>query len=270
MQRYIMSGTRPFLVHSSGAAMKNPEHEQFSEDEAKTILARAIELDARAPVTTREDIREIATELGVSPAAVDAALREHIAAVAPPSALRARRTATMIAALGLPIGAASGVILTTMPLITSVLVLRGIMGVGLVASGALLVAHSSTATLRSFNARNTVLWSGMITGSLAAIAVLGASGTIDLPWFYTIAGSIQNWLASTVLGSAAVLAIRRSRRGSGRETGQSIPDDPAAARGGRVLRFAKRVIRWFTEKRGNLTLRSSRILPILVTDPPPP
>lgn len=241
--------------------MRESERERFDDDEARGILARAIELDARTPVTTRADILEIANELGVSTAAVDAALREHAAATVPTTgAPRAHRTATTIAALGVPIGFAAGAALATLPALTSVLVLRGIMGVGLVASGALLVAQGSNATLRSFNARNLVLWSGVIAGSLAGMAVLGVGGAVPMPWLYTVAGAIQNWLAATVLGSAAVLAIRRSRRGSGLDNGDS-PATGAASGAGRMLRFARRALRWLDERRAALTRRLSVLRP---------
>ena len=54
------------------------EHPGFGEAEAKRIIDRAAELDAqRGQPLNVAALRDIATEAGISPAAVDQALQEH-------------------------------------------------------------------------------------------------------------------------------------------------------------------------------------------------
>ncbi len=57
--------------------MSNDTTGRFSDEQAKAILARAIEIDSRAPMTTSDELRAIATEIGVSQASLEAALREQ-------------------------------------------------------------------------------------------------------------------------------------------------------------------------------------------------
>lgn len=53
--------------------------QRFSEAEAKKLLDRATELDAeRAQSLDPAAVREIALEAGISPAAIDAAVAEHL------------------------------------------------------------------------------------------------------------------------------------------------------------------------------------------------
>ena len=60
--------------------MKQPD--QFDEAEAKRILGRAAEIDAHNSMDANA-LRQIALEAGISPAAVDKAVEEHLQAPAP-------------------------------------------------------------------------------------------------------------------------------------------------------------------------------------------
>ena len=57
--------------------------DEYSEAEVQQIIARAAQLDTSAPDRLRVDqLRAIATELGISPAALDRALQEHASTMA--------------------------------------------------------------------------------------------------------------------------------------------------------------------------------------------
>lgn len=59
------------------------KHDEFGDSEAKRIIARAAEIDAeRGQRLDANALREIASEAGISPAAVDQAIRERL--VQPP------------------------------------------------------------------------------------------------------------------------------------------------------------------------------------------
>ena len=86
--------------------------EEYSEAEVQQIIARAVQLDTSAPDRLRLDqLRAIATELGISSSALDRALQEHgssarmpqpVAGTAPTSSrprwYRRRRSVAMLIA----------------------------------------------------------------------------------------------------------------------------------------------------------------------------
>jgi hypothetical protein len=75
------------------------EHSRFGEAEAKRIIGRAAEIDAQKPMDLKA-LREIASEAGISPAAVDKALAEHLEPPKPPLTARLlRRPGLLIGAL---------------------------------------------------------------------------------------------------------------------------------------------------------------------------
>ena len=53
--------------------MNDPLDARFHEEQVRAVLARAIELDAQAPLTTVDELRAIAVELGVSHSALERA-----------------------------------------------------------------------------------------------------------------------------------------------------------------------------------------------------
>ena len=91
--------------------MSDDSVRHFNDEQARTVLARAIEIDARAPLTTIDDLRAIAAEIGVSQASLDAALREQTTALEQRRVTGGQRAATIIAASGVPLGLAAGSLL---------------------------------------------------------------------------------------------------------------------------------------------------------------
>lgn len=188
--------------------MSNGLPDSFSDERAKAILARAIELDTHASMTSLDDLHAIAADLDVSSASLDAALREESVAFRDRRLTRTQRAATGIAAAGLPLGTITGALLTTGEPFAYLAAL-GMAGVGLAASGALLMVQGGLGTLRRFHFRNAILWSGYAAGSLAAIAVLQPG--MFAPLFISIGWCVRSWAASSILGSAAVVAVNRVR-----------------------------------------------------------
>jgi hypothetical protein len=195
--------------------MSEEQRDAVSDDVARAILARAVELDARAPLTTIAELRSIAADIGVSPASLEVALREGTTPAPVSGSSRGVRASTIVAGIGLPIGVVAGVIVTTTPVFGLGLPLAGVMGAGLIASAGLLMLQGGRATLTSFNTRNLALWGGVAAGSLAAIAVIGEGAAVELPWALTIATALRGWVTTAVFGSAAVVTIRRAVRGHG-------------------------------------------------------
>ena len=72
---------------------------QFSDEQTKAILARAIELDALAPTTTADELRTLAADIGISTTSLEAALREQATAVETQRTIAGRRAATMVVGL---------------------------------------------------------------------------------------------------------------------------------------------------------------------------
>jgi hypothetical protein len=75
------------------------QQSSFDDAEAKRIIARAAEIDARQRQSLDANaLRDIAAEAGISPASVDKALEEHLR---PPTTMKAR----LIRRPGLIVGA---------------------------------------------------------------------------------------------------------------------------------------------------------------------
>jgi hypothetical protein len=221
---------------TQGRDMSDDNARQFSDEEAKAILARAIEIDSRAPMTSVDDLRAIATELGVSEASLEAAVREQTTALATRRTIAGQRPAILIAASGMPLGLAAGALLAS----GTALVGLGLMGLGLVASASLIALQAATATHRSFHLKNAALWSGIAAGSVMALAM--ATGEVTRMSVLITAGwCIRGWFTSSVLGSSALVAIRRSRPPEDRGHDQdSMGREPGGRRWARV---AKRLVR---------------------------
>jgi hypothetical protein len=192
--------------------MSAPDDSGFSEADVRVILGRAIELDARGPTMTREDLYGVAAELGIARAALDTALAERSKASSGVDLRRGKRAATLIAGLGLPLGAFAGAVLAGMGSFAAGPFVALAVGGGLLGSGGLLILQGREVTLGSFVARNTELWAGFVSGGLAAVAVLGGTAAVELPWLITMTRGAGGWLGSTIVGCAAVLAIRRALR----------------------------------------------------------
>jgi len=118
--------------------------DRFSDEHARAILARAIDIDARHPLTTADELRAIAAEIGVSPTALETALREHITSMRTRRIATDRRAAAALTSLGVPLGVTAGLLLGS----GAGLPALAVMAAGLVASGGLVVVQGSTGSLR--------------------------------------------------------------------------------------------------------------------------
>jgi hypothetical protein len=220
-------------------SMGTPEH--FSDEQTKAILARAIELDSRDPTTTADELRALASDIGISPASLEAAMREQATALETRRMISGKRAATAVVGLGLPLGVAAGILLITTPY-GGVLALS-MMGAGLIASGALVVLQGPTGDLRSFQLRNLAMWGSVAAGSLATVALFGP-GTGLMPAAIAIGWCLRSWVASSILGSAGVIAVRRARSSDSSNPDRDTTESAATVGGSRWARVAKRVQGW--------------------------
>ena len=222
--------------------MSDDTGKRFSDDEARAILARAIEIESRAPLTTMDDLRAIAADVGVSPASLEAALRQETTALQSRRAAADERAARIAAASGVPLGLATGALLTAGTAGASL----GLLGLGLgglAASGAIVAYHGAAGTLPSFHRKNLALWSGVAAGSLAS-AVLMDGEVTRLPMLIAAGWSLRGWVASSILGSAAMIAVRRARRSSGPDADVGRTEISDVSGDGRWRGLAKRVRGW--------------------------
>jgi hypothetical protein len=187
--------------------MDEQPKDSLSEEQLRVVIARAIELDAQRITTSTDELRVIATEIGISPESVDAALREYARNVEPTVRKGSTRAASAVVAAGVPLGIAAGMLLGTASPFAPLAAL-GLVAIGLVASGALVVVQGTNATLRSFQLRNFLLWGAMTIGGAVTVGLFG-SGPIAIPGII-VGWGLRSWIASSILGSAAVIAVRRA------------------------------------------------------------
>jgi hypothetical protein len=221
--------------------MSDETEKRFKDERARAILARAIEIDVHGPMTSVDDLRALASEVGVSPAALEAALREE-ASLASRQATMHRRSASLVAAAGVPIGLVAGSLLA-LGNGQSVISLIGPGLVALLASAGLVALQGATGTLRSFHLKNFALWGGVAAGTLVSIALTDGELT-RFSVLLTAGWCLRQWVTSSILGSAAVVAVRRARRPDdpGADPGGAMPSDPV--REGRWTALAKRARAW--------------------------
>jgi hypothetical protein len=239
MQNYRAPGNPQTRLLSEVSVMSNMPTDRFSEEQVKSLIARAIELDARGLTTTVEDVLAIASELGISSEAVEAALREHAKSLDPRRSRTAGRADSAVLASGVPLGFAAGSLLAIASPFTTLGAL-GLVAVGLVASGALVISRGKHVTVRSFLLRNLVLWGGMTIGSIVSVRLLVAAAPLSgllLGWY------LRSWVASTILGSAAIIRIRRAASTGGPDSGSRTGDGEISFRS-RVLHLVKRTTDW--------------------------
>ena len=214
--------------------------ERFSDDEVKAILARAIEIDVRDPHITADELREIAMEVGVSPSSIDAALRERVGAVPMEVPTPSRLRIVTISALGVPLGLAAGWVLST----GHSLGVLGLMGAGLLATGALVLFQSSTASLRTFHLKNLAFWGGVAAGGMLSSALADIGIGIGAPGLMAVVWGVRSWIASSILGSAAVIAVRRALRSRGSDSGAGTSSGSPVMVESRWRRLVRRVRTW--------------------------
>ena len=229
---------------------------RFSDDEARAILARAIEIESRGPMTTMDELRAIAAEVGVSPESFEAAVRERWTALETRRATADRRAGTVAAASGVPLGLAAGALLAAGTGAATLGLLALGLG-GLAASGAIVAFHGAIGTLPSFHRKNLALWGGVAAGSMTSVVLMDGEVT-RIPMLIAAGWSLRGWVASSVLGSAAMIGVRRARR-------PSDPDDDArrteiaeTSGGGRWATLARRVRGWIGEPLQHGVARTAR------------
>jgi hypothetical protein len=218
--------------------MSDNQPDHFTDEHAKAILARAIDIDARRGTMTTEDLRAIVAEIGVSQSSLDVAMREHAASVRARRISAGHRTATIVAGFGIPLGAAAGALVSVGGWTTLAL---GIMTLSLFASGGIVVFQGATGSLRSFHLKNLAFWSGVFAGGVAALTALGGRFGIS-PAAIMIGWCLRGWLSSSVLGSAAVIAVQRARKAEGSDADSGTSHAPAQATESRWARLVRRVL----------------------------
>jgi hypothetical protein len=221
--------------------MSTRRSDQFNDDEVRAVIARATELDGRG-LTTSDEIRAIASELGISRAAMEAALQEHARAVRPETIRRDRLSGLALTAVGVPLGVAAGALLVMAGPLIGVGVL-GLSVVGLGASAALVLKMGRSATVTSFQVNNLLLWAGIAMGSVVT-ASLFPTGALAMPGLL-VGWCLRSWVTSSILGSAAVIAVRRAINGN-TGGGPGSPNADGRRRG--PLDGVKRVYHWLLRK----------------------
>lgn len=188
----------------------------YDEAELKTILKRAMELDAsRAAALTSEQIVQIAAELGISESAVREALREREAARSSQvaAAIPTRRTpALRVLTLSAGVGGLAGLLATGA--VSTPLLGMGIVGAALwpaliMVSGGLALTEKA-GSLLGFLRRNTALWLGVgvgwsIVSQLFPMQTAGEFGSVRMALIRTVMA-----LVVTTAGGTIYLAFRRS------------------------------------------------------------
>lgn len=222
--------------------MNEQSGDRFNEEQLKAVIARAVELDARGVTTSADELRSIAAEIGISPEAVDAALFEHARRLEPRASRVSSRAASAVMTAGIPLGIAAGSLLgISSPF--AVVGALGIVAVGLVASGALVVVQGRNATLRSFQFRNLLLWGGLTVGGAVTVGLFGA-GPLAIPGII-VGWGLRSWIASSILGSAAVIAVRRAAAPSGTPGDPSTPVEAGTLRH-RMRHAMTRIADWLS------------------------
>jgi hypothetical protein len=220
--------------------MSNQSEDRFNEAQLKAVIARAIQLDARGLTTSADEVRSIASEIGISQEAVDAALREHARNLEPKISLATARRTDAVVAAGIPLGVGAGVLLGAASPFTA-LSAMGLVAAGLVASGALVVIQGKDATQRSFLFRNFMLWSGLTVGGAVTVGLLG-TGPLAIPGII-VGWGLRSWIASSILGSAAVIAVRRATKTTGTGGDSPTPAEQVSVRR-RMRRAIRRLVDW--------------------------
>ena len=234
--------------------MDETTKDSLSEEQLRVVIARAIELDAQRVTTSTAELRLIAAEIGISPDSVEAALLEYARNAEPTVRKSSTRTASAIVAAGVPLGIGAGTLLgTASPL--ALLATLPIVAVGLVASGALVVVQGKNATLRSFQLRNFLLWSGMTIGGAVTVGLLG-SGPLAIPGII-VGWGLRSWIASSILGSAAVIAVRRAVTAPPTDDDSTAPVTRSVRT--RLHHATKRITDWLARlvRRGTVVRASS-------------
>jgi hypothetical protein len=209
---------------------------------ARSVLARATQIDAQSPAVSVDELRAIAAELNVSEAAFNTALKEHETVTVDSPAVR-RRASMAVAVLGVPIGLAGGVLLSTATPFTAPSIWFLLSSAGLLSSTGLIVLQSKRPSVGSYVLQNSVLWGGITVGSLSALTVLGGGVAGASPWLIALLYGIKHWVPSTILGSAGVTAVLRADSAQSGDSGEPLLASTSAERD-HVRTRAERVLKW--------------------------
>jgi hypothetical protein len=223
---------------------------------ARTILARATQLDAQSPGIAIDELRAIAAELNVSEASLNVALEEYHAAHPEPVS---RRSSLAVAALGLPVGVIGGSLLLAATPFTAPSVLLMTTAAGLLSSTGLIVLQSKRPSLNSYVAHNSLLWGGIAAGMMSCVVIFGDVAGGGVLW--ALSYGLKHWLPSTILGAAGVTAVVRHN-----ESRRIPPDTPLLASGSPAgspaLTRVERLIDWLKRPLRNwFSAAPARILP---------
>lgn len=225
----------------------------YDESEVKAILHRAIELDAtRADSMTRNDIVQVASELGVSEASVDEAIRD-LRRQSGERALQSTRVGQLSPLRILNVSAGAGVLCGLFtPGVSGVG--TGLVGTGLWAgllmlSGGLAFTDRSR-SLSNFVRRNTAAWLGVGFGWIIWAEAMIRQPTISIQ--IALIRSATALVVTTIAGSAFILITRsfEKRERSGADSG-----------GGRnrLARIVSRLRQWLLDRLGTTAVVFSRV-----------
>lgn len=194
--------------------MNSDDH--MSEDRARVVVARAIELDAQLRQgVSIEDLRVISREIGLHPAAVERAIAEYRSEVPAAGMPLTWRMPVATTLYGAGLGAATGWLFIAgfsggiaEWIVTGSFTTLLVSGIGIAAS----VDASEHA---HFHRCNTGLWVGAASGIAVAVAAADALGVsvLGYPMNSLLAWAVTAWGTSSVVGSIALFI--RSRRTAG-------------------------------------------------------
>ena len=221
----------------------------YDESAVKAILQRAIDLDAsKAAAMTRDEVVQVASEIGISSASVHEAIQAYEAAPRPPSLDRPHQfSALRLLNLSAGAGILCGIMTTGqfVSLFDGTMIGTGIFGVLLMVSGGLALTDRSR-SLASFARRNAALWLGMGFGWAASAQAAAKYGSIAGRVAFDPFRMGIVWaglaLALTTVAGSVFLVAKRVLPDSGPASG-SPPN------GGSRLRHAiERVRRWCADR----------------------
>jgi hypothetical protein len=213
----------------------------FDESQVKAILQRAIELDsARGGELSRDDLMQVAAEVGVSREALEQALAEQtpIKSVARANTVQPVRLSVLrLLNLSTAIGLAGGLLssgawhfgVRAVPIGTSV--------VGTLCFGALimlsggLALSDTTKSVRRYLEENIGVWLGFAFGGVLAGGLIAKFGSVVYApqWIIDSAfgTSIIGFVVTSVVGTT-LLTIRRASAHSPAVSGGSKPGGPGS------------------------------------------
>jgi hypothetical protein len=233
----------------------------FNDEQARAIIARAIELDHRAPTMSVEALRAVAADVGISPASLERAMREQAAVAVARRDDRRERMSRLVLAAGGVIGAAAAAMMGDMTSTTGFLAGSALLGLGIVASASLVVLQGPRRSVRSFLLRNLALWGSITAGALLAFSILGP-GLDSMPALVVIMNAIKTFVATGILGTAGVLAARTAHAVARADGGETPPGGGAQRTiGGRVLAVVRRMVRAITHENSTIPRPASASAP---------